>query len=246
MRLNKYLAEAGVASRRATDALIAAGKVRVDGRLVRDLGTAIEETARVEVDGVRVRPPPRKTYIVLHKPSGVVTTMRDPQGRRTVRDLLPRGAPRVVPVGRLDYDTSGILLLTDDGDLAHRLLHPRFGVEKTYRALISGRLTASALQALRSGIRLDDFTTQPCRVRVLGARGKSSLVEITLREGKNRQVRRMLAALGHAVLGLQRVKFGPIVLDELSAGQTRFLSNKELERLRRIGGSVGSSPTQHV
>jgi 23S rRNA pseudouridine2605 synthase len=248
VRLNRYLAACGVCSRRAADAFIVAGRVRVDGRIVRELGRQVSDGARVEFDHVAIQPPRGKTYLVLHKPFGVVTTMRDPQGRPTVRDLLPRGAPRVVPVGRLDYDTSGVLLLTDDGDLANHLLHPRYGVEKTYRALIDGRLTEGDRHALRCGMDLGDCRTQPARIRVLQARGDRSLVELTVREGKRRQVRRMFAALGHCVRRLERVRFGPILLDELEPGKTRSLSKRELESLRRIGSERGirrhfSNPT---
>ena len=248
MRLNRYLASCGVCSRRAADELIAAGRVRVGGRVARVLGSVVEEGARVEVDGVAVQTPPGKTYLVLHKPVGVVTTMRDPQGRRTVRDLLPLGTPRIVPVGRLDYDTSGVLLFTDDGDLAHRLLHPRYGVEKTYRAFVSGSLTEADRHALRSGVRLGNEHTQPARLRVLRRFGDAALIELTLREGRNRQVRRMFERLGHDVRRLERIRFGPILLAALEAGKTRPLSKREIESLRRIGSGRGvrrrfSNPT---
>ena len=236
MRLNKFLAAAGVASRRAADELIAAGRVRVDGSVVKTLGTIVDDDARVEVDRKPVGLPRRKTYVLVHKPIGVVSTLRDPQGRRTVRDLLPPGTRRLAPVGRLDYDTSGALLMTDDGDLAHRLLHPRFGVEKSYRATVVGALSSQELWKLRSGMRIGAQSTQPCRVRVLRERGRTTTVELTLHEGRNRQVRRMFDALGRDVVALQRVRFGPISLGELPSGATRCLSNRELDRLCRIGG----------
>lgn len=242
-RLNKFLAQSGVASRRAADELIVAGKVRVNGKLVRTLGSLVREEDRVEVNGAAITRPPRKTYLVLHKPAGVVTTMRDPQGRRTVVDLLPGGTPRIVPVGRLDYDSTGVLLLTDDGDLANRLLHPRFGVEKTYRAVIAGRLTPQEIRALHQGVAVPEFRAHACRVRVLAPGGDRSVIEVTLHEGKNRQVRRMLDALGHCVLELQRRRFGPIALGELRPGRTRSLTTRELEGLRRIGAASGRAMT---
>ncbi len=234
MRLNKFLAEAGVASRRSSDKLIAQGRVRVNGEVVRVLGWIVEKSDRVAVDGAPIAIPKTKTYLALNKPVGVVTTLRDPQGRQTVRDLLPAGAPRVVPVGRLDYDTSGLLLLTDDGELAYRLMHPRFGVEKDYRVRVAGRVAKEHVQALRDGVSLGDYRTQPCRVRVVAAGRQASLIEMRLHEGKNRQVRRMLDALGYRVLSLQRVRFGPVALGELKPGRSRSLSTRELKDLRRI------------
>ncbi len=235
VRLNKYLAKCGVASRRRADELIAAGLVHVNGRVVTKLATLVDEGNRVEVNGVAVAPPPESTYLLLHKPSGVVTTMRDPQGRPTVAELLPQGA-RVVPVGRLDYATSGVLLLTDDGELAHRLLHPRFGVEKTYRAAIGGRLSSDDVRRLSSGILLDDFRAAAAKVRVVATRRDRCIVDVTLHEGRNRQVRRMFEALGHPVLALSRTRFGPLSLGELPPGRARPLTTKEraaLERHRR-------------
>lgn len=159
--------------------------------------------------------------------------MRDPQGRPTVADLVPRGAGRVVPVGRLDYDSSGLLLLTNDGDLAYRLTHPRFGVEKTYRVVVRGRVAPEDVGRLREGLRTPEFRAQPCRVRVLSSRPDRSVIELVLREGKNRQVRRMLDALGYEIASLQRVRFGPILLGELPPGRSRFLTTRELRDLRR-------------
>ncbi len=209
--------------------------MRVAGRVVTELGTRIDPHALVEVDETPVAPPAAPTYLLLNKPPGVVTTMRDPQGRRTVADLLPPG-PRVVPVGRLDYDTMGALLLTDDGALAHRLLHPRYGVDKTYRAAIAGRLSAGDVSRLAAGMRLDDFRACGAKVRVVAVRRDRSVVDVTLHEGRNRQVRRMFEALGHPVLALTRTRFGPLSLGELSSGQFRPLTPKEraaLERHRR-------------
>ena len=191
MRLQKFLAHAGVASRRAAEELIVRGKVRVNGNVVRELGTLVSVDDRVDVSGKRIALDKQPAYILMHKPVNVVTTMRDPQGRRTIAELIPKGLPRVVPVGRLDYDTSGILLLTNDGELANRLAHPRYGVEKTYRATLEGRLLPEEVAKLRSGIWLDQFRAGGARVRVVAAGRGVSVVDITIHEGKNRQVRRM-------------------------------------------------------
>lgn len=199
---------------------------------MRELGTTVGDGDIVEVSGKPVRPPDERTYLLLNKPAGVVTTMRDPQGRTTVANLLPVGAP-VVPVGRLDYATSGALLLTDDGELTHRLLHPRFGVEKTYRAEIAGRLSAEAVRRLQRGIVLDDFRAAGARVRVVAVRRDSSVVDVTIHEGRNRQVRRMFEALGHRVFALTRTRFGPLRLGALPAGHVRPLTLKEREALER-------------
>jgi 23S rRNA pseudouridine2605 synthase len=234
-RLNKYIAQAGVASRRRADELIAQGKVRVNGRVTRELGTIVSAGDRVDVSGTPVLPATEALYFALHKPVGVVTTMRDPQGRRTIAELVPRG-PRVVPVGRLDYDTSGLLLLTNDGELANRLLHPRFGVEKLYRATIDGRLDDASVRRLREGVALDgDERAAGVRVRVVAARRDHSVVDVTLHEGRNRQVRRMFESLGHRVLELRRIRFGPVALGDLPPGHVRPLTAKELAGLRRVG-----------
>jgi 23S rRNA pseudouridine2605 synthase len=213
-----------------------AGRVRVGGRVVRELGTSVADDARVEVDGRVVRPAETRTYVVLHKPAGVMTTMRDPEGRRTVADLVKRAGvtARVVPVGRLDYDTSGVLLLTDDGETANVLTHPRFGVEKTYRATVRGRLDAVAVEKILRGVRLDEGRAAPAQLRVVAVRREVSLVDITLHEGRNRQVRRMFEVVDHPVVALARLRFGPISLGELAPGAVRPVTDRERSALHRL------------
>jgi 23S rRNA pseudouridine2605 synthase len=230
------LAAAGVASRRRAEEYIAAGRVRVGGQVVRELGTTVDDDARVEVDGRIVRPPATHTFVVLHKPVGVVTTMHDPEGRRTVADLVRREGvtARVVPVGRLDYDTSGVLLLTDDGATANVLTHPRFGVEKTYRATLRGRLEPEAVERIMRGIGLDDGRAAPARLRVVAVRRDVSLVDVTIHEGRNRMIRRMFELVEHPVLALVRLRFGPITLGALAPGAVRAATERERAALHRI------------
>jgi 23S rRNA pseudouridine2605 synthase len=225
MRLNAFLARAGVASRRRADELIKAGRVTVNGE-TGQLNTVVGARDRVEVDGEEVQRQ-RLRYVLLHKPAGVVTTARDPQGRPTVVALVP-GEPRVVPVGRLDADTTGALLLTNDGQLAHRLAHPRYGVEKTYVAEIDGDADEATLQRLRDGIELDDGVTAPARARRLG-RGR---VELVLHEGRKHQVKRMLAAVGRPVAKLHRSRYAGLTLEGLEPGASRELEPFEVEQLR--------------
>ena len=226
MRLNAYLARAGVASRRGADELIKAGRVRVNGE-PGELNTAVGGRDRVEVDGNEVKLQ-RLAYVLLNKPPGVVTTASDPQGRRTVVDLVDHEA-RVVPVGRLDVDTTGALLLTNDGPLAHRLAHPRYGVEKVYVAEVEGEPSDAALRRLAACVELEDGVTAPARVRRLGP----SRIELVLHEGRNRQVRRMLDAVGHPVRRLHRSAYAGLRLDALPPGGWRELTRAEVERLRR-------------
>lgn len=236
MRLQKYLAHAGVASRRAAEELIVRGKVRVNGKIVRELGTSVDAGDRVDVSGTIVKLNETSTTLVLHKPAGVMTTMHDPEGRRTVADLIPKGTPRVVPVGRLDYDTSGVLLLSNDGELTNKLTHPRFGVDKTYRAVVEGRLLPDEVKRLQNGVWIEEFKAQGAEIRVVAVRRESAVVDLTIHEGKNRQVRRMFEAVGHPVIALARLRFGPIRLGDLPPGQTRPLTEREermLEALRR-------------
>jgi 23S rRNA pseudouridine2605 synthase len=228
MRLNAYLARAGVASRRKADELIKAGRVRVNGE-PGQLNTFVQSTDRVEVDGEAVAKQ-KLAHLLLYKPGGVVTTARDPQGRRTVVDLVPR-EPRVVPVGRLDAATTGALLLTNDGELAHRLAHPRYGVEKTYVADVEGEPTDATIAALAAGVELDDGVTAPAHARRVGRRR----IELTIHEGRNRQVRRMLEAVGHPVTHLHRSVYAGLTLEGLEPGAWRELEPSEVERLRRSG-----------
>jgi 23S rRNA pseudouridine2605 synthase len=235
MRINRFLAACGLGSRRATEALVAAGRVRVNGEPVAGLATYVEpRTDRVTVDGRRVAPPAVHTYYLLHKPEGVVTTARDPEGRPTVLDFVPP-SPRVFPVGRLDQESSGALLLTDDGALSHLLLHPRYHVEKEYRVTAEGILDASAVAALERGILLEGEPrpTAPAAVRVLGSGSGRTRFTIVIREGKKRQIRRMLESVGHPVLQLHRVRIGPVELGSLPAGTCRELTEAEIKALRR-------------
>lgn len=229
MRLNAYLARAGVASRRAADELIKAGRVSVNGELG-ELNTFVSAGDRVQVDG-RAVGKQRLAYILLHKPAGTVTTARDPQGRPTVVELVP-AEPRVVPVGRLDADTTGALLLTNDGQLAHRLAHPRYEVDKVYEVDVEGDPSPDTLLRLEQGIDLDDGETAPARARRLG-RGR---VELTIHEGRKHQVKRMLEAIGHPVTRLQRSRYAGLDLQSLPPGEWRELTREEVAALRRLVG----------
>jgi 23S rRNA pseudouridine2605 synthase len=229
VRLNAFLARSGVASRRRADDLIRAGRVRVNGA-PGQLNTVVGRHDVVEVDERRVQLQ-ALAYVLLHKPAGVVTTARDPQRRATVVELVP-AEPRVVPVGRLDADTTGALLLTNDGDLAHRLAHPRYGVPKVYEADVEGRPSADALAQLRDGVELEDGVTAPAEARRLGP----SRIELTLHEGRNRQVRRMCEAVGHPVLRLHRSRYAGLRLGELEPGEWRELTKKEVSELRTLVG----------
>jgi len=228
MRLNAYLARAGVASRRGAEELIRSGRVRVNGE-VAGLATFVEGVDRVEVDGSLVAPEPL-TYVLLHKPAGVVTTARDPQGRPTVVGLVGHER-RVVPVGRLDADTTGALLLTNDGPLAHRLMHPRYEVDKVYEAEVEGEPDEDTLARLREGIELEDGLTVPAEAELVSP----SQVELTIHEGRKHQVKRMLEAVGHPVRRLHRKTYAGLTLDGLEPGQWRELSAGEVRRLRAPG-----------
>jgi 23S rRNA pseudouridine2605 synthase len=226
MRLNAYLARAGVTSRRKADDLIKAGRVLVNGE-PGQLNTVVQPKDKVEVDG-QVVAKERLAHLLLNKPPDVVSTVSDPQGRRTVIELVPK-EPHVVPVGRLDADTTGALLLTNDGELANRLAHPRYGVEKTYVAEVRGTPTADVVAALEQGVELEDGRTAPAKVRML----TPGIVELTIHEGKNRQVKRMLEAVGHRVIRLHRIAYAGLTLEGLEPGQWRELEPSEVERLRR-------------
>ena len=231
MRLAKFLAHAGVTSRRAGEGLIAEGRVSVGGRTVTDPAHDVSEDADVAVDGVAVQPEPREVH-ALHKPAGVVSTAADTHDRPTVVELVA-SERRLYPVGRLDADTTGLILLTNDGELAQRLTHPRYGVEKTYRATVRPQeVPESALAALREGVELEDGPTAPAGAESVG----KGMIELTLREGRKRQVRRMCEAVGHRVVALERIAFGPLRLGSLEAGRSRRFADDEVDRLYAASG----------
>jgi 23S rRNA pseudouridine2605 synthase len=235
-RLQKVLAQAGLGSRRACEELIAAGRVRVNDE-VATLGTRVDpEVDAIEVDGARIGVRQGLVHYLLNKPAGVVTTASDPQGRPTVVGLVP-AEPRVYPVGRLDADTEGLLLLTNDGDLAHRLTHPSFGVDKEYLADVEGRPSRGAVRRLREGVELEDGPTAPARVSLVG----DHTLRITIHEGRNRQVRRMCEAVGHPVRRLVRVRLGPLSDRRLPPGRWRALTQDEVRALERAaaGSAAG-------
>lgn len=240
-RLQKVLARAGFGSRRTCEELIASGRVRINGD-VAELGRRVDVDAdEVRVDGALVGVRPGHVHLLLNKPTGVVTTADDPQGRPTVVSLVPDD-PRVFPVGRLDMDTEGLLLLTNDGDLAHRLTHPSFGIEKEYIAHVEGEPTRGAVRRLREGIELEDGMTAPAGANLLAP----SIIRITIHEGRNRQVRRMCEAIGHPVKRLIRTRIGPLSDRSLKPGSWRELTQKELRALERAvieGGTTGAAPS---
>jgi pseudouridine synthase len=242
LRLNRYLAMSGVASRRRCDELIREGRVAVNGTRVEELGSrVVPDDDEVTVDGVAVRLPAAHHTLALNKPPGVLVAASDGRGRRTVMDLLGDFRGRVFPVGRLDLRSEGLLLFTSDGELAYRLAHPRFKVTKLYRVQIAGRISPAVLEAMRRGVELEDGRTQPAGIRLLEkGRGRATL-EIELREGRKRQIRRMLAVFGHEVVMLRRVRFGPIELGDLVPGAWRELGAADVAALRSAVGLAGGT-----
>jgi 23S rRNA pseudouridine2605 synthase len=234
-RLQKVLAHAGVASRRAAEELITNGRVAVNGEVVRELGRRVTPGDRIAVDGQPLAGAERLVYLAVNKPIGYVSTAQDPEGRPTIVSLVRR-AERVYPVGRLDWDTEGLVLLSNDGALTHRLTHPRYGVEKEYHALVAGYPSHATLRRLIEGVELDDGVTAPAQVRRLRQDGQGIWLAITLHEGRNRQVRRMLEVVRHPVKRLRRVRVGPVELGDLPPGRSRDLSAPELAALRRAAG----------
>ncbi len=231
-RLNKYLAHSGVASRRKCDELIATGRVKIDGRIVRDLGIKLEpEKHTISVDDVPVKYE-KTVYWLVHKPVGYLCTNHDPAGRPLASDLIPRIEQRVFTVGRLDESSEGLLLMTNDGELAYRLMHPKYEIEKTYLVLVAGHPTAQDLQKLLDGVWLAEGKVKARRVKRMKSQGDSTWLRIVLCEGKNREIRRMLAKQNHKVLKLRRIAIGPLELDRLPKGKARKLSLKELTALK--------------
>lgn len=237
-RLQKIISQAGVASRRHAEELISAGRVTVNGKVVTELGTkVIPGRDLVTVDGKPLRGE-KKVYLLLNKPKGVVSTLDDPEERKTVKELTKDVPARVYPIGRLDYNTEGLLLLTNDGELTNGLLHPSHEIDKTYLAEIDGQPTEETLDLLRAGIRLDDGVTAPARIRILGrddAKNRTSL-EIIIHEGRNRQIRRMCEAIGHPVAKLKRVQFAFLTLEGVRRGRYRYLETDEIARLKALAG----------
>lgn len=238
MRLQKYLADAGVASRRACETLISEGRVSVNGALA-TLGMSVSEGDIVELDGARIGGRQHRMVILFNKPRGVVCTSDDPEGRRTVQDYFKDIPERLYNVGRLDLNSEGLLLMTNDGELAHRLTHPRFGVEKTYYVVCDGKVSASELARLTNGVELEDGMTAPARIEQVRTtqRGDTSFL-ITIHEGRNRQIRRMAEAVGHRALRLKRERFGPLSIGDVAPGQWRYLTETEIEALKDQLGLV--------
>ena len=234
-RLQKVIAHAGIASRRKAEELIVDGKVKVNGKVVKELGIKVTDQDRVEVEGIPLeREEP--VYLLLYKPTGVISAVKDDKGRKVVTDFFPYIKQRIYPIGRLDYDTSGILLLTNDGEFANILMHPRYEVEKSYVAKVKGIPTREKIKQLERGIRLDDGKTAPAHVKVLSVDKKKqmSIIELKIHEGRNRQVRRMLEAIGHQVVKLKREKFAFLNLNGLATGDSRELTPHEVKQLRAL------------
>ena len=234
MRLQKYLASCGVASRRAAEKLIAEGHVTVDGQKITEMGGQVEDHQIICVDGKRVRPEGEKHYIMYHKPAGEVTTVSDPEGRATVLDRFRDYPVRLYPVGRLDYDSEGLLLLTNDGDLTERMLHPSMEVDKTYLARVSNQVTPEEARQLERGVMVDGRKTARAKVHILSVQNLFTDMIITIHEGRNRQVRKMVEQIGHQVVMLRRIRFGPLKLGELPRGMWRPLTQEELDALKKL------------
>lgn len=235
MRLNKYIAQAGVCSRRKADELIANGNVKINGAVVTEMGAQVEEGDKVVVNGKALEADTaRKVYVAVNKPLGYVTTMSDDKNRLTVADLVADIPERLFPVGRLDYNTTGLLIMTNDGDLTYALTHPKHEVYKTYVATVAGVVSAKRVSQLRKGVDIGGFVTSPAHVKVLKQNPRSAVVEIQIREGKNRQVRKMFAAVGNKVQSLERVAIGDLKLGRLMTGHYRKLTRDEIEYLKSL------------
>ncbi|MBR0374486.1 MAG: rRNA pseudouridine synthase [Mogibacterium sp.] len=234
MRINKYIAQSGAASRRLADELIEAGKVKVNGKVLRQLGYDVQPGDVVEVSGRIVEPEDKNVYLLLNKPTGYVTTTLDKEGRPTVFDLVTDVDVRLFPVGRLDYNTSGLLILTNDGDLANKLMHPRHEFVKRYRVRVSGMVSRAKAEVLARGVDIGGYVTAPAEVEVIRHDKNSTILEIAIHEGKNRQVRRMCRAIGHPVQELTRIGLGKLVIGRLAVGGYRKLSKEEVKYLKEL------------
>ncbi|MBR3919138.1 MAG: rRNA pseudouridine synthase [Clostridia bacterium] len=231
LRLQKYLAQCGVSSRRGAEQIIQEGRVTVNGTVVTEMGIKVKKGDKVTVDGQLVKQEKSKYYILLNKPSGVLSSVKDDRGRDCVVDLIEGIDARLYPVGRLDYDTTGLLLLTNDGDFMQRVTHPSFEIWKTYQAVVKGVPTETDVKRFAEGIMLDDGKTLPAVLDVVGYKGSNAIVEVSIREGRNRQVRRMLERIGHPVNSLKRISFGSLELGDLKPGKWRHVKPEEIARL---------------
>lgn len=242
-RLQKVMAQAGIASRRKSEQLILEGKVKVNGEVVRELGIKVSGQDQIEVEGVQIEKE-QPLYFLLYKPRGVISTANDEKGRKTVVDFFPEIPERIYPVGRLDYDTSGLIILTNDGDFSYLMTHPKYEIKKTYVAKVKGIPRREALKKLERGIELEDGKTAPARIKELSVdkRTNTAIIEITIHEGRNRQVRRMFDAIGHPVTSLKREIFGNLTTRGLNAGEARALTIHEIKQLRVLAetGKIGS------
>lgn len=234
MRLNKYIANSGLCSRRKADELISNGNVKINGAVVHEMGTQVEDGDRVEVNGTLLESKDKKVYVALNKPLGYITTMEDDKNRATVAELVDDIPERLFPVGRLDYNTSGLLIMTNDGQLTYTLTHPKHEVWKTYVATVAGVLSDARIAKLRKGVDIGGFITSPARVKVIKQMPRHAVVEIQIHEGKNRQVRKMFAAVGNRVQSLERIAIGDIRLGRLMEGHYRKLTKEEIEYLKSL------------
>lgn len=231
IRLQKYIADCGVASRRKAEELIKQGRVKVNGTVVNEMGIKVCDKDLVEVDGKVIKPENKKVYILLNKPSGYVTTAKDQFGRPTVLDLLKGVRERVFPVGRLDYETTGLLILTNDGDFTYKITHPKHEIEKTYLATIKGIPTSEEISRFERGLKIEDYITAPAKLRIITKNEGTCVIEVTIHEGRNRQVRKMCEAIGHPVLSLKRISLGKLTLGNLAEGDWRELTPREVKSL---------------
>lgn len=232
-RIQKYLANCGIASRRKAEELVLSGQVKVNGKTIKEIVMINPDSDIVEVNGKIVKPVENKIYIMLNKPVGIITSAKDQFNRKTVIDLV-NIKERVFPVGRLDYDTSGLLLLTNDGELANKLMHPSKEVNKIYIAEVEGLPTEEEMRRFRSGLKIEDYITSPSKIRVLKTKGKTSIVEVIIHEGRNRQVRKMCETIGHKVIKLKRIQIGELKLGELEVGKWRYLNEGEINYLKTL------------
>ncbi|MBQ27781.1 MAG: pseudouridine synthase [Nitrospiraceae bacterium] len=248
VRIQKIIADAGISSRRAAERLLLQGRIMVNGQIINELGTKVDPSQdHIRVDGKLIPQSQPKVYMILHKPQGCVSTMHDPEGRKTIKDFFRTSSLRIYPVGRLDFNTEGLIVLTNDGDFAAQLLHPRYHIPKTYVAKVSGVLSDQNIAQLQKGVMLDDGMTAPCRINKIKKLPTSSWLEITLFEGRKRQIRRMMESVGCSVIRLKRIGFGSLRLGTLPPGQTRPLEPEELAQIRTVltRSSKRSRPGTH-